>query len=648
MNQLIKTSIQVHFLLIVFCCDALAQGVFDELSDAYKRAGVLLPNDFDKALNAAITSGNSGDISQARFILGRVCDVRSAPAAGTFGMDLRDEEAFDIADLERSQRLTDALMSFPDPEYPSNTTEDYRCLHVERHRATKSLYRNFSGLRDLENSVDLGRADRKKLRATVSEEVWFGGSDDYGSPIPGLLQKVNASLRQATRDVYRIDELKRLHNSMCHQLLASLPPDAAVIDIIRYKKVNGKPQYAAFIILHEDLKPIEMTFSGPRRPNHVSSKSIQRIDLGPCEEIDPLILKWLQNIRRKRDGSRFAKLISQKCWLPIQQKLPKVGTLYFVPDGAFHSFPWGAVPDSTGEPLLVSYKVAEVPFIEYLSQAKRNGPIDMLATNTPLHRKNTIVLVGGVSKDLPFSSRVAEFFAKQDNKRTLVSLTGADATVDAVSAAMRDASIVHLSTHGSFAGNALKGQREKKLLVGNSPQHSLLYSALMLSEPHKTSTLQTSVLTPYLISDLDLSYLDLAVLAACETDIGESGDGEGGFALPRGFHLAGCRDVISSFWRVNDEATSIFMEAFYQHLIDGSTPIEALRTVQIDAYRGELKLPDTGGDRGGVLSTEARRTAKRRSEGGAEPMDSASLLLHHWAAFKLSGPGDRSLYNVQR
>jgi CHAT domain-containing protein len=46
----------------------------------------------------------------------------------------------------------------------------------------------------------------------------------------------------------------------------------------------------------------------------------------------------------------------------------------------------------------------------------------------------------------------------------------------------------------------------------------------------------------------------LAILSACETNYGPDQQGEGVWALSRGFLVAGSRRVIASNWLVDDEA----------------------------------------------------------------------------------------------
>src|SRR5262249_39762138 len=94
------------------------------------------------------------------------------------------------------------------------------------------------------------------------------------------------------------------------------------------------------------------------------------------------------------------------------------------------------------------------------------------------------------------------------------------------------------------------------------------------------------ILTAEGLIGLRLEGLDLAVLSACETGLGEAGGGGGVYGLQRAFHVAGCRDVVASLWKVNDEATQALMALFYRNLWEKKLhPAEALRQAQRTLYR---------------------------------------------------------------
>ena len=144
------------------------------------------------------------------------------------------------------------------------------------------------------------------------------------------------------------------------------------------------------------------------------------------------------------------------------------------------------------------------------------------------------------------------------------------------------------------------------------------------------------ILTGEAIAGLDLRRLDLAVLSACETGLGESATGEGVFGLQRAFHLGGCRNVVASLWKVDDQATAALMALFYHHLwVKGEPPLQALRHAQLALLRHPEEVPLLAKERGSPFATVVKRV-----EAPAPPAErKATAPEKHWAAFVLSGLG---------
>lgn len=64
------------------------------------------------------------------------------------------------------------------------------------------------------------------------------------------------------------------------------------------------------------------------------------------------------------------------------------------------------------------------------------------------------------------------------------------------------------------------------------------------------------------ICDLPLRHCDLALLSACQTNVGPYQSGEGIWGLSRGFLVAGARRVVASNWLVDDEAAATLISLF--------------------------------------------------------------------------------------
>ncbi|HEY6249702.1 MAG TPA: CHAT domain-containing protein, partial [Candidatus Angelobacter sp.] len=77
--------------------------------------------------------------------------------------------------------------------------------------------------------------------------------------------------------------------------------------------------------------------------------------------------------------------------------------------------------------------------------------------------------------------------------------------------------------------------------------------------------------------------VELVVLSACDTALGEEISGEGLVGLTRGFMYAGASRVVASLWAVNDAATSELMARFYRAMeVNGMRPAAALRKAQLE------------------------------------------------------------------
>ena len=227
----------------------------------------------------------------------------------------------------------------------------------------------------------------------------------------------------------------------------------------------------------------------------------------------------------------------------------------------------------------------------------------------------------------------------------VTTLRGEKATTAAVLAALPKARYAHFATHGFFADPSFRSvfQLDPKDYefrggerVGKAAINPLVMTGLVFAGANNAKTPGRGILTGEHLIDLDLSGLDLAVLSACETGLGDVAGGQGVFGLQRAFHYAGTTNVVASLWKVPDEATAALMNLFYQNLWEKDQgPLESLRQAQLEVYRHPEKVPDLAkGFRGTfqiVPGMGGEVEAKPTKDGKSAP------LL--WAAFTLSGLG---------
>ncbi|MBO7467540.1 MAG: CHAT domain-containing protein [Bacteroidaceae bacterium] len=168
---------------------------------------------------------------------------------------------------------------------------------------------------------------------------------------------------------------------------------------------------------------------------------------------------------------------------------------------------------------------------------------------------------------------------------------------------------VHIATHGFyFAQNNLKRKTVDELFNKTclhftndgiqriEEDKMLTRSGLILAGANNVIKKETisndtedGILHANEISNLNFSSVNLLVLSACQSGLGDLAACEGVFGLQRGFKLAGVGSIVMSLWKVDDEATKILMTNFYENIIAGQSKREALINAQIS-----LRIKDQG------------------------------------------------------
>jgi len=181
-----------------------------------------------------------------------------------------------------------------------------------------------------------------------------------------------------------------------------------------------------------------------------------------------------------------------------------------------------------------------------LGNGQRNV-LDELSTKTIYSEE------AGSLNRLPYSAKELEAVetAFAANGVKTGKLQQADATEADVRYNLPGRKVVLLSCHG-------KADQEN----GN------LFGALALTPGPKANSdpADDGFLTLAEIYELDCRGCELAILSACDTNVGPQTKREAVWAVSRGFLVAGARRVIASDWRVDDEASAALVGEFCKGL----------------------------------------------------------------------------------
>lgn len=293
--------------------------------------------------------------------------------------------------------------------------------------------------------------------------------------------------------------------------------------------------------------------------------------------------------------------VLQKCiWEPLLPYLKGVSTIYFTGDGALHQI------------ALEASKLTETDYAhDRFNLIRLTSTKEVISlTRSTLNNNTTAVLYG----DIDYGTFGSEFASTRAFRNILDPLSYSEVEVSRIKGILKKYRIVssiyskrsgseyslmqisgqsprilHFSTHGfSFSnGEALETpyyQHNGLLYVDPMERSGLFLSdaanALSGTIPQQG---EDGILTAAEISTLDLSNTELVVLSACETALGDI-TSEGVWGLQRAFKMAGVQSVVMSLWEVDDEATAIFMQYFYEELFRQTksqpSPHQALAAAQ--------------------------------------------------------------------
>ena len=320
--------------------------------------------------------------------------------------------------------------------------------------------------------------------------------------------------------------------------------------------------------------------------------------------------------------------VSNLIWKPLAEELQGVRNVYFAPSGELHRIGIEYLPINKTE------NISEFFSLHRLSSTRQLAFIK----DETIGKKT--ILYGGINYDekpsfhAPDSTSVDGTILKSAFSRANVDslsfrnsfdyLEGTKREVDMIAKDLKQHHVpyvyysgidgseesfknldgarpktMHIATHGFYytkteTENSQFARPEMELMVDGFlntglfiedkalTRSGLLFSGCNRAFRHEQipEGEEDGILTAHEIAMLDLRGLDLVVLSACQTGLGDVISGEGVFGLQRGFKQAGAKTILMSLDKVDDEATQILMVEFYKNLMSGKTKLQSLKEAQ--------------------------------------------------------------------
>ena len=317
--------------------------------------------------------------------------------------------------------------------------------------------------------------------------------------------------------------------------------------------------------------------------------------------------------------SKNTTIIYDHIWSKLEPYINEGDNVYFAPDGLLHQINIEVLQDAEGRLANEKWNLHRVSSTRELCMKKSKIDISSAAlyggltydmdnselmsqSRTTLLSDNKPASRGFVAdstmrsgwKALPATMDEIDaieqmFKVHQVKVNSYTKTIGNEESFKALSG--KKTTIIHLATHGFFYKNEEAKHKNffRLLNIDNNvyeTDNSLKRSGLILAGAQRAwqgktipDSVEDGILLAEEIATMDLTGTDLVVLSACDTGLGDI-TSEGVFGLQRAFKKAGVQTLIMSLWKVDDKATSLFMQIFYKHWLGGKNKHEAFTLAQ--------------------------------------------------------------------
>lgn len=497
--------------------------------------------------------------------------------------------------------------AMPDGEVPASILELTECARGLGARARRLVRlpaaRSETAQRLRETVADARRRLSVFLRSADSEKPTAGTRP--GSRMAELVRRVEQAEAALAKSL--------LEHPEAAQILRPVSSDEIARHLCKGRVAISFSEYTHQEPHFEDGRPVIDATRHTVALLLRSDGTVRRIDLGPTEPIGRAVEDWrdsLESSSAQDLGLRLRKRLLD----PVLKLLesPERSLVITLSEG-MHAVPLDALPQEDGTSVGDDHSIHVVGCLESLVRDAAApvhetgflavGGIDYGSTprsGEDSGAADAATRSGGGFRPLPQTVIEIEALAKiyraarpaGDSHAPPQLLRGREVSVAGIKEAAPRVRFLHLATHGWYSPESIPAVfdvRDFKSLARPflddlrqdvASFRPLEFCGLALSgasrrgqkgQPHP------GILTGEDLADIDLSRVELAVLSACETNVGFERRGQGVMSLQQALAAAGVHRSLTSLWRVPDEATMKLMRRFYEGVwLEGESMSEAL------------------------------------------------------------------------
>lgn len=361
----------------------------------------------------------------------------------------------------------------------------------------------------------------------------------------------------------------------------SLKPGEAAIELMSIPLNADSTMISALVLRHDSKAPL-------------------RVDLCTERQISTI----------GQDCLHLTSQLYRLLWKPLEGALEGTTRVYFSPAGMLHGVAMEYAPDDHGALAVEKYNLCRLSSTREIALEQQRPDKELAALYGGLEYDTDVETLKEVNQAYATDARRSRSVIDDRSLRAgVLPLEGTEKEVRNIAAIMKDAkekykiysacegteesfkalsgtdnTCLHIATHGFYI--PAKGDKGRALptfsfMVNDNSipeeDRAMTHSGLLFAGANATLhneplpyNLEDGILTSQEITSLDFRKVDLVVLSACQTALGDM-TGDGVFGLQRGFKKAGAKTLLMSLWKVDDNATQILMTQFYANYLHGDT-----------------------------------------------------------------------------